>query len=284
MDEIAVLVLNYTFEPLHFTNARRAITLLLAGKAEAVEASPRVVRSPSVAFALPAVIRLAIYIRKPFLDRVAFNKKNILRRDGYTCQYCNRRGERLTVDHVLPRSRGGDTTWTNVVAACLRCNLKKGNRLPEETGMRLISETIHPKFVSSPLTPRDVHPAAQHLHRERRAHQRRDRSHAPFRNPIAARASRRGGGGLRLLYLRHRRARDVPRDAPVAPGRGVARPRRDRAPAGGGAVRAQRLRLPPRDLPRARRCGGDLPRQRGVARAARRAVGRRGGGDSSDRP
>src|SRR5216110_1692848 len=88
MDEIAVLVLNFTFEPLHFTNARRAITLLLAGKAEAVEASPRVVRSPSVAFALPAVIRLAVYIRKPFLDRVAFNKKNILRRDGYSCQYC----------------------------------------------------------------------------------------------------------------------------------------------------------------------------------------------------
>src|SRR3989441_566590 len=108
MDEVAVLVLNHTFEPLHFTNARRAITLLLAGKAESVEGSPRVIRSPSRAFPLPAVIRLAVYIRKPFLDRVAFNKKNILRRDGYTCQYCNRRGERLTVDHVLPRSRGGD--------------------------------------------------------------------------------------------------------------------------------------------------------------------------------
>src|SRR5439155_923763 len=105
MDEVAVLVLNHTFEPLHFTNARRAITLLLAGKAESVEGSPRVIRSPSRAFPLPAVIRLAVYIRKPFLDRVAFNKKNILRRDGYTCQYCNRRGERLTVDHVLPRSR-----------------------------------------------------------------------------------------------------------------------------------------------------------------------------------
>lgn len=135
MDEIAVLVLNYSFEPLHFTNARRAITLLMAGKAEAVEASPRVVRSPSRVFVLPAVIRLAVYIRKPFLDRVAFNKKNILRRDGYTCQYCNRRGERLTVDHVVPRSRGGETTWTNVVAACLRCNLRKGNRLPRECRM-----------------------------------------------------------------------------------------------------------------------------------------------------
>src|SRR5881409_4011375 len=139
MDEIAVLVLNYTFEPLHFTNARRAITLLLAGKAEAVEASPRVVRSPSVTFALPAVIRLAMYIRKPFLDRVAFNKKNILRRDGYSCQYCNRRGERLTVDHVVPRSRGGETTWVN------------------EVGMRLIREPVHPKFVFSTHMLRHPH-------------------------------------------------------------------------------------------------------------------------------
>jgi len=137
MDEIAVLVLNYTFEPLHFTNAKRAITLLLSGKAESVEASPRVIRSPSTAFPLPAVIRLAVYIRKPFLDRVAFNKKNILRRDGYACQYCNRRGDRLTVDHVLPRSRGGETTWTNVVAACLKCNLRKGNR------------PVHPRFLFS---------------------------------------------------------------------------------------------------------------------------------------
>ena len=136
MDEIAVLVLNYTYEPLHFTNARRAVTLLLAGKAESVESSPRVVRSPSRVFPLPSVIRLAAYIRKPFLERVAFNKKNILRRDGYTCQYCSRRGEKLTVDHVVPRSRGGQTTWTNVVAACLRCNLFKGNRTLEEARLR----------------------------------------------------------------------------------------------------------------------------------------------------
>ena len=114
MDEIAVLVLNNSFEPLQFTNVRRAVSLLLSGKAEPVEASPRVVRSPSLVLALPAVIRLAVYIRKPFLDRVAFNKKNILRRDGYTCQYCNRRGERLTVDHVVPRSRGGDRKSTRL--------------------------------------------------------------------------------------------------------------------------------------------------------------------------
>src|SRR5256712_13542265 len=127
MDEVAVLVLNHTFEPLHFTNARRAITLLLAGKAESVEGSPRVIRSPSRAFPLPAVIRLAVYIRKPFLDRVAFNKKNILRRDGYTCQYCNRRGERLPVGPVLPRPPGGGTNGANVVPACLRCHPQQGN-------------------------------------------------------------------------------------------------------------------------------------------------------------
>src|SRR5438132_13201279 len=104
MNDIAVLVLNYTYEPLHFTNAKRAVTLLLAGKAESVETSPRVIRSPSRAFPLPSVIRLAAYIRKPFLERVASNKKNILRRDVYTCQYCSRPGGKLAVNHVMPRS------------------------------------------------------------------------------------------------------------------------------------------------------------------------------------
>src|SRR3990167_7294279 len=140
MDDIAVLVLNFTYEPLHFTNARRAVTLLLAGKAESVESSPRVIRSPSRAFPLPAVIRLAAYIRKPFLERVAFNKKNILRRDGYTCQYCSPRGERLPVAPVMPRPRGGQPTWPTVVAACLRCTLFKGNGAGEGARLRLIRE------------------------------------------------------------------------------------------------------------------------------------------------
>jgi 5-methylcytosine-specific restriction endonuclease McrA len=149
MDEVAVLVLNGSFEPLHFTNARRAITLVLSGKAESVEPSPRVIRSPSQSFPLPSVIRLAIYIRKPFVERVAFNKKNILRRDHFACQYCGRRGDRLTVDHVVPRSLGGQTIWTNVVAACLRCNLRKGNRSPEEAGMALRRTPAHPEFLFS---------------------------------------------------------------------------------------------------------------------------------------
>src|SRR4026208_1549791 len=147
MDEIAVLVLNYTYEPLHFTNAKRAITLLLSGKAETVEASPRVVRSPSRAYPLPAVIRLAAYIRKPFLERVAFNKKNILRRDGYTCQYCSRRGEKLTVDHVVPRPRGGATTRTHAGAGRLpplrRARSRWGPRC------RLLRDPVHPQFLFS---------------------------------------------------------------------------------------------------------------------------------------
>jgi len=138
MDEIAVLVLNYTFEPLHFTNRPPApITLLLAGKAEAVEGRRRVVRSPSVTFAAtrgdPARDGTSASRSS---TRVAFNKKNILRRERHTCQYCNRRGERA---HGRPRGparagarRGGG--WVNVVAACLRCNLLKGNRLPTRSG------------------------------------------------------------------------------------------------------------------------------------------------------
>lgn len=157
MDDLSVLVLNYSFEPLHFTNARRAITLVLAGKAENLEPSPRVIRSPSVSLRLPAVIRLAVFIRKPFLERVAFNKKNILRRDNNVCQYCGRRGERLTVDHVTPRSKGGETNWTNVVAACLRCNLQKGNRALAESGLSLIRHPSHPQFLFSIHLSRHPH-------------------------------------------------------------------------------------------------------------------------------
>ena len=107
------------------------------------------IRSPSRTFHLPAVIRLAAYIRKPFLERVAFNKKNILRRDGYTCQYCRRRGEKLTVDHVMPRSRGGRDQLDQRRRGVPACNLQKGNRTLEEARLRLIREPVHPQFLFS---------------------------------------------------------------------------------------------------------------------------------------
>lgn len=145
MDSHKVLVLNQSFEPLNICSARRAVVLLIAGKAERVEDSPRIIYSPSVALIIPSVIRLHRYIHWPGAHIVAFTKKNILKRDGFMCQYCGRNGEeRMTIDHVIPRSLGGKTVWENVVSACLPCNLKKGNKTLTEAGMRLLRKPTRP--------------------------------------------------------------------------------------------------------------------------------------------
>lgn len=144
-DSLKVLVLNRSFEPIQVLNARRAIVLLFTGKAERVEDSPRIIRSPSQAFIIPSVIRLHRYVRRPETAALAFNKKNILRRDSYTCQYCGRNsGERMTIDHVVPRSLGGRTIWENVVTCCRTCNTKKGNKTLQEAGMRLLRKPAKP--------------------------------------------------------------------------------------------------------------------------------------------
>ena len=139
-------MLNQTYEPFQVCSARRAVVLLFAGKAERIEDSPRVLRSPSTVFVVPSVIRLQSYVRKPMQPALAFSKKNILKRDGYTCQYCGRNGgERMTIDHILPRAQGGRTIWENVVSACRACNLRKGNRSPDEAGMRLLRRPGKPR-------------------------------------------------------------------------------------------------------------------------------------------
>ncbi|MGH2409530.1 MAG: HNH endonuclease [Chloroflexota bacterium] len=131
-----VLVLNASCEGLHYVPLRRAMALLLARKAELVEATGQRIRSARPDLPEPRVIRLLRYVFVPFkADRVT--KPKILRRDG-RCQYCGREQAALTVDHVLPRSRGGGTTWENCVAACLPCNQRKDNRTPREAGMRLL--------------------------------------------------------------------------------------------------------------------------------------------------
>ena len=119
--------------------------MLFSGKAQRVEDSDRVVASPSLLLVLPSVIRLNRYIRRPLRHNLAFNKKNILKRDNYTCQYCGRNsGEKLTIDHVLPRSLGGRTVWENVVSACRSCNLKKGNKTLQEANMQLLRPPTRP--------------------------------------------------------------------------------------------------------------------------------------------
>lgn len=133
-----VLVLNASYEPIHVCAARRALVLMFKGVAVAQECHQHELRSPTTAFAAPSVIRLIEYRRIPRQTR-ALSRKNILIRDHHTCQYCGRRGGAgdLTLDHVLPRSRGGGGSWENLVAACRPCNNRKGDRLPEEAGMKL---------------------------------------------------------------------------------------------------------------------------------------------------
>ena len=133
-----VLVLNASYEPINVCAARRALVLVLKGVASAEEHSAGHLHSARHSLRVPSVIRLLEYRRIPHQTR-ALSRKNILMRDRYTCQYCMKTlnsGE-LTLDHVIPRSRKGETTWENLVACCHACNNKKGSRTPEEAGMRL---------------------------------------------------------------------------------------------------------------------------------------------------
>lgn len=133
-----VLVLNASYEPINVCAARRALVLVLKGIASAEEMSHTAVHSSRQSLKLPSVIRLLEYRRIPHQSR-ALSRKNILMRDRYTCQYCGKvlpSGE-LTLDHVQPRSRSGETTWENLVACCHPCNNRKGNRTPEEANMKL---------------------------------------------------------------------------------------------------------------------------------------------------
>jgi 5-methylcytosine-specific restriction endonuclease McrA len=133
-----VLVLNASYEPINVCAARRALVLVLKGVASAEEHSFQQVHSARHAQRLPSVIRLLEYRRIPHQTR-ALSRKNILMRDRYTCQYCGKllNSGDLTLDHVMPRSRAGETTWENLVACCNPCNNRKGNRTPEEAGMKL---------------------------------------------------------------------------------------------------------------------------------------------------
>jgi len=133
-----VLVLNASYEPINICAARRAMVLLMKGVAAAEENSATLLSSARAAVPMPSVIRLLEYRRIPHQSR-ALSRKNILMRDRYTCQYCGKivPSAELTLDHVHPRSRGGETTWENLVACCHPCNNRKGSRTPEEANMRL---------------------------------------------------------------------------------------------------------------------------------------------------
>jgi 5-methylcytosine-specific restriction endonuclease McrA len=131
-----VLVLNATYEPINVCTVRRATILLLKARAEIVECSNELLHSERLTLERPVVIRLISYVRIPRdVHRRKITRKAVLARDSWTCQYCGCQRSGLTVDHVIPRSRGGGSTWENIVAACGPCNRRKGNRLPVEVAM-----------------------------------------------------------------------------------------------------------------------------------------------------
>jgi len=144
MNNAAVLLLNLNYEPLNVCNLRRALGMVLGGKAEILENGRGMIRSAHQAWPIPSVIRLAYMIRRP-VPRVRLCRKELFRRDDYTCQYCGRRTSKLTMDHVVPRYRGGEYTWENLVSACPACNRRKGGRSVAQARMRLLHSPLEPK-------------------------------------------------------------------------------------------------------------------------------------------
>ena len=150
-----VLLLNVTYEPMRVIPVRRAVGLLMRGAAEGVEGIAARLRTPSIVFEVPAVIRLRYYVNVPQRGAM-WSRRRVLTRDGYTCVYCGAHaGERhrgrvltqvdFTVEHLIPLSRGGGNTWGNTACACRWCNHRKGSRTPHEAGLRLRWEPKTPR-------------------------------------------------------------------------------------------------------------------------------------------
>jgi 5-methylcytosine-specific restriction endonuclease McrA len=142
-----VLVLNASYEPLNVCSIRRAHVLVWKGKAEVLEKLDRPLHSASATFPWPHVIRLTAYVRVPRTVQRRISRRALFARDGWRCVYCGTSGGRMTLDHVIPRSRGGESVWENVVTSCGPCNLRKADRLPEEAEMQL----AHPPRPPAPV-------------------------------------------------------------------------------------------------------------------------------------
>jgi 5-methylcytosine-specific restriction endonuclease McrA len=141
-----VLVLNQDYQPLSVCGVKKSLMLLCLEKAELLHPLiDRKIRTVNMEYDFPSVIRLRRYARIPF-KTIVLTRKNVMKRDGNRCQYCGTH-EDLTIDHVIPRSRGGLDTWENLVAACNRCNHKKGNHTPKEAGMPLRREPFRPHHI-----------------------------------------------------------------------------------------------------------------------------------------
>ncbi len=161
MSQCVLLNADYTF--LNLVHWKRAMCLLAKGKVEVIAASQLTVHTArGQVLRVPRVMRLIKLIRLIYRTGVAFTKRNVLLRDGFRCAYCGRHADRLSIDHIVPRSRGGRTGFDNCVAACRQCNLKKGGRTPREAGMYLKTKAYQPT-VSEFLQLKFRHLGLQHV-------------------------------------------------------------------------------------------------------------------------
>jgi len=140
----AVLVLNQNYEPLNVCDMRRAIILVIVGKAEILENSLGYIRTPSMLFPRPSVIKLLYMVHRPH-PRARLSRQEVFRRDNFTCQYCGAQTYKLTLDHVIPRHLGGRHAWDNLVSACHHCNRRKGGKTPEQAHMTLLRKPREPR-------------------------------------------------------------------------------------------------------------------------------------------
>lgn len=134
-----VILLNSDYSFLNVISWKRAIRLMVKGKAEVVKASGKIITNAerTIEITIPKVLRLMELVKSIYKTRVPFSKKNVFVRDNFTCAYCGRTDAPLTIDHIIPKSRGGDTSFENCVASCKPCNNRKNDRLPKEAGMSL---------------------------------------------------------------------------------------------------------------------------------------------------
>jgi 5-methylcytosine-specific restriction endonuclease McrA len=150
VDQTRTLLLSQGYEPIKIISWQRAMTLLTLDKVEVVEEYETEIRASSMVINVPAVVRLRKAFRR-HAKPVKFSRVNIYARDGHRCQYCGIKCaiDELTYDHVIPRSRGGRTTWDNIVSCCYDCNAEKANRTPLEAGMKLLSTPMRPTWIPS---------------------------------------------------------------------------------------------------------------------------------------
>ena len=147
MDKVIVLNADYSF--LNVVPLPKAITMMAKGKVQVLKATDKIIRNfeGTCAWAAPMVVKLVKFVRAVFKNKVPFNKKNVCIRDGFECQYCGTKTEKLTLDHVVPKCHGGKRVFENIVAACFTCNQTKGDKLPREIGMFPKNRPVQPTIM-----------------------------------------------------------------------------------------------------------------------------------------